>query len=385
MIDRYKKYIAENRLFNNRDLLVLAVSGGVDSAVLVDLCKSAGFQFVIAHVNFNLREQESVRDEIFVRQLAGKVGVDVFVKRFNTAEYASANNMAIQEAARVLRYEWFEELRIQVVADDKPGSPGRRGFIVTAHHLDDSVETMLMNLFRGTGITGLRGILPLNGHVVRPMLCFTKQEIVDYAGSRELDWVEDSSNQLDKYTRNYFRSQLIPMIRKIYPQVDQNLYNNLDRFSEAAILYREAIDRRIKKLVIQKGQELHLPVMKLQKMTASNALLLEILQPLGFTTGEVASVLNLLNSETGKQVIGSSHRVIKNRNWLIIAPNQVGGNSHFAIEDGDKQVLFGAGTIYIEQKIMQAIIMQAHDSKNYLPDLSLEILSVCLIFPSFHN
>ncbi|RYF87686.1 MAG: tRNA lysidine(34) synthetase TilS, partial [Chitinophagaceae bacterium] len=328
MIDKYKRFISDNDLFSVHDLLVLAVSGGVDSAVLVDLCSRAGFQFVIAHVNFNLREQESIRDEEFVRQLAEKNNVQLFVQRVNTTAYAAAHNVAIQEAARILRYEWFEELRNSLSADLTSAAIGHRVFVVTAHHLDDSVETMLMNLFRGTGIMGLRGILPLNGKIVRPMLCFTKNDIVNYAVQQQLNWVEDSSNQLDKYTRNYFRNQLIPMIRKIYPQVDENLYHNLDRFNEAAMLYRETITRRIKKLVVKKDAELHLPVLKLQKMSGAMTVLFEILQPLGFSSAQTASVMDLMTSETGRQVQGQSHRVIKNRNWLIIAPNQAVGVAH---------------------------------------------------------
>ena len=223
------------------------------------------------------------------------------------------------------------------------GSGKGKYLVVTAHHLDDSVETMLMNLFRGTGITGLRGILPKQENLVRPLLCFTKNEIVDYANSIGLEWVEDSSNQLDKYTRNYFRNQLIPMLQKIYPQVDENLYQNLHRFQDAAVLYRESVDKKIRKLVEARGNEFHIPILKLVKIPAYKTILFEILHQYGFTAHQLSQVLHLLHSETGKQVLSDQYRAIKNRNWLIIAPAEQQHSSYVLIEENDLSVPYEKG------------------------------------------
>ncbi|HTF29887.1 MAG TPA: tRNA lysidine(34) synthetase TilS, partial [Flavitalea sp.] len=350
MLERFINYINSRRLFSPLDTLVVAVSGGIDSVVLVNLFRQTSFRFVIAHMNFNLREKDSERDELFVRNLAREAGAPVFVKNVDTVGYATANKLSIQETARVLRYEWFELLRQDLVKESSVASDGGSALIVTAHHLDDSVETMMMNFFRGTGITGLRGILPVQGKIVRPLLCFTKEEIVSYAKSRELTWVEDVSNQQDKYTRNYFRNNVIPMIQRTYPQVNQNLYNNLARFNDAFILYRESIDKNIRKLVVVEGSELHIPVLKLRKMPAKETILFEIIQNYGFTASQVPQVMSLMDGETGKQVLSDKFRVIKNRNWLIIAPVQQEDTGYVVIEPEDDKVTFEKGVLKIRRQ-----------------------------------
>jgi tRNA(Ile)-lysidine synthase len=359
LLNRFVQYVQDNKLFTKDDLLVLAVSGGVDSVVLVELCKKAGYRFVIAHVNFNLREKESERDEQFVRELAAGADVPVFVKNFNTAEYASLNNLSIQVAARVLRYEWFEVLRKELAVNTIANVVKGACIIVTAHHLDDSVETMLMNLFRGTGLNGLRGIMPKQEYLLRPLLSFTKNEIVEYANSFELSWVEDSSNQLDKYTRNYFRNQLIPMLRKIYPQVDENLYQNLHRFQDAAMLYREAVEKKIKKLVEARGNEMHIPVLKLIRMPAYQTILFEILHQYGFTSHQLSQVIQLIHSETGKQVLSDRYRVIKNRNWLIIAPAAQQHSSYVVIGDDDPLVGYEKGNLKLAKSSADEVRFRA--------------------------
>jgi tRNA(Ile)-lysidine synthase len=341
--EKFIRFITEEQLVPAGNVLVLAVSGGVDSVVLTELCHRAGFPFVIAHMNFALRAGESKRDQDFVEALATAAGVKCFVKEVNTAAYASEKHLSIQEAARELRYAWFEELRSSLAVSGSYS--GAR--IATAHHLDDSVETMLMNMFRGTGITGLRGILPQQQHLVRPMLCLTKDEIVNYASSHQLKWVTDSSNQLDKYTRNYFRNQLLPMIRTVFPNVDQNLYSNLQRFQDAVILYRESIDRRLKSLVEIRGHELHVPIRKLGSFPAWHTILFELLQQSGFSSKQLPQVIALIDSETGKQVVSDSHRVIKNRQWLIIAPLAQHETAYLPIEETDNELRFSAGRLVV--------------------------------------
>ncbi len=307
LLDKYRSYIRKENLFQQDDQLILAVSGGVDSVVLCELCKLAGYHFMIAHCNFQLRGEESERDEQFVRVLGKKYNVEVLVKRFDTETYAHEKRISIQVAARELRYDWFHQL------------DGR--WILTAHHADDAIETMLMNFFKGTGINGLRGILPKQGKVARPLLFAGKDDIMAYAKERELAFVEDSSNASDKYTRNYFRNKLIPGIKEVFPQVEENLLDNLSRFREVDELYRQAVGLHKKKLLVQKGNETHIPVLKLAKTVPLHSIVYEIIREFDFTPHQADEVIGLLKSGSGKYIRSATHRIIRNRNWLIISPN----------------------------------------------------------------
>ena len=237
LLPRFIKYIEALHLFSPKDKLLLAVSGGIDSVVLCELCKQAGFDFTIAHCNFQLRGEESIRDENFVKKLGEKYSAEVLVKRFDTEIYATENKLSIQEAARVLRYEWFEELvwslESVVSSQDSQLTPhasrltshdsqftshGSRltTHLLTAHHADDNAETLLMNFCRGTGLHGLTGIPVSYGHIKRPLLGFTKEEIVQFAKDNNLEFVEDSSNISTKYTRNLFRHEINAFAAKYF-------------------------------------------------------------------------------------------------------------------------------------------------------------------------
>src|SRR5690606_30218593 len=188
LLQSFKDFINGEKLFHQHDQLLVAVSGGLDSVVLCELCHQAGFNFSVAHCNFQLREDESERDEIFVKDLAAKYNVPFFVKKFDTNSYAEAGKISIQEAARELRYHWFNELVKIEKQDQKPV------WLLTAHHADDNIETQLLNLFKGTGIKGLRGIEPKRNFIVRPLLFASKNDLLHFAETLNLDWVEDCSN-----------------------------------------------------------------------------------------------------------------------------------------------------------------------------------------------
>jgi len=240
LLKKFQHYIKEEDLFQPRDKLLLAVSGGIDSVVLCELCKQAGYDLIIAHCNFQLRGAESERDEKFVRSLADKYAVKILVKEFDTQKYADENKLSIQVAARELRYNWFSELT---------GRLPIAHWILTAHHANDNMETLLMNFFKGTGINGLKGILPRHGKIIRPLLFAKKEELEEFATKNKLSHVEDSSNSSDKYTRNYFRNQLIPGLQKVFPQVEDNLMDNLERFRGIGMLYQQAVELHKKKLL----------------------------------------------------------------------------------------------------------------------------------------
>jgi tRNA(Ile)-lysidine synthase len=254
----FKNFISQQNLFSPKDKLLLAISGGMDSVVLCELCHQAGFDFAIAHCNFQLRGDESDRDENFVKQLAEKYNRQLFIKKFDTEKYAANHKLSVQVAARELRYGWFNEIvngqwsmvnREEKYQPSIHHSPFTIHHIATAHHLDDNIETVLMNFFKGTGIAGLHGILPKHGKIVRPLLFATKEELKQFAVANNLQWVEDSSNESDKYSRNYFRHQVIPRIEKIYPGAINNLYSNISRFRDIEILYQLSILEHKKKLL----------------------------------------------------------------------------------------------------------------------------------------
>ena len=372
LLEKYKAFIKREHLFKIKDKLLLAVSGGVDSVVLCELCKQAGYDFVIAHCNFQLRDGESDRDENFVKELGKKYGAAVLVKKFDTEKYAASNKLSIQVAARELRYNWFNEL---LDASTANLHTGQAGWLLTGHHADDNIETMLMNFFKGTGITGLRGILPKQGKIIRPLLFARKTDLKNFATEKKLLFVEDSSNESDKYTRNYFRNQLIPDLQKVFPQAEDNLLDNLQRFREIELLYRQSIALYTKKLLVQKGDEVHIPVLKLKKAAPLSTIVYEIIRNFSFTAYQVNDVIALLQSETGKYIQSPSHRIIKNRNWLIIAPNETIAAQTILVEEKDSSIDFPLGQLQIK------LLPRTPNYKLQTTDLTAEIDAAGIEFP----
>jgi len=342
----FKDFIAKEKLFFPGDRLLLAVSGGLDSTVLCELSRQAGLDFTIAHCNFQLRGAESDRDEAFVRQLGERYGRPVLVRHFDTAAHAAAGKLSIQAAARELRYAWFRE----IVESWRQGSPGGNpgAVIVTAHHLDDNIETLLMNFFKGTGIAGLRAMLPRQGEIVRPLLFADRACLLHFAGERGLSWVEDSSNESDKYTRNFFRHQLVPLVQQAYPTAVSNLADNLGRFREIELIYHQAVEQQKKKLLEFKGNEIHIPVLKLKKSAPLRTLLYEILSPYGFSPQQTEAVTVLLDSPSGKYVCSATHRILKNRQWLILSPLRTVEAINILVEGADAPVVYEQGILQLE-------------------------------------
>jgi len=355
LLQRYQEFIKKEDLFSPKDKLLLAVSGGVDSVVLCELCKQAGYNFIIAHCNFQLRGEESERDEKFVRKLGEKYKVEVKVKKFDTEKLAEENKMSIQEAARVLRYEWFKELvdstEFGVRNHELPAPDSKlRTFLLTAHHANDNAETVLMNFCRGTGLHGLTGIPVSYGNVKRPLLIFTKDELIQFTKENKLDFVEDSSNLSSKYTRNLFRNEIIPAISKVYPQVNENLNDNIDRFKEIERLYKFAVGDIKKKLVKEKGNEWHIPVKQLMNHN-NRALIYEIIADFGFTEKQIDEVIKLAESDSGKYIDSPTfnYRIIRHRHWFIITPINSSESRMILIEEKDKNVPFEEGIIEVEK------------------------------------
>jgi len=386
LLQRFKEFIQQQNLFHQKDKLLLAVSGGVDSVVLCELCKQAGYDFTIAHCNFRLRDKESERDKEFVVALGKRYNVEVLVKEFETTKYAEESKKGIQEAARDLRYQWFGEIisRQSAVGSQQTSNVKRetsnvneipnhdslpiavaittRGpthhspftiHVLTAHHADDNIETVIMNFFRGTGLHGLEGIPVRYQYIRRPLLPFWKEELIQFAGENKLEFVEDSSNQSIKYTRNLFRNEIIPLISKAYPQVKTNLLDNIGRFSEIQKLYQISINEFRKKLCKVRKDEVHIPIK--QFMSYHNrALIFEIISGYGFTEKQVDEVIKLAEAESGKfiQSPATSHRIIKFRNWFIISKDQSRSSETVVIEEELKNLQFAIGSLQI--KILSA-------------------------------
>lgn len=302
--NRVAQYIEKEKLFCLNDKVLVTLSGGADSVALLRLLLSMGYTCEAAHCNFHLRDKESDRDEAFVRRLCHESGVLLHIEHFDTTQYAAKKHISIEMAARELRYEWFETLRRQRKAS----------VIATAHHKDDSVETVLLNLIRGTGINGLLGIRPRNGNIVRPLLCLSREEIIAYLQYIDQDYVTDSTNLLDEYTRNKIRLNLLPLMKEINPSVKESIIRTTNYLNDAATLYNQSIGEARKRILTPEG----IRIEALLQEPVPEAILFEVLHPLGFNTTQIDNIRQTLDGQPGKIFLGKGWRVIKDRDLLLI-------------------------------------------------------------------
>ena len=306
LVKKVKEFIEKEDLFSKQDKILVALSGGADSVALTRILITLGYHCETAHCNFALRGEESDRDEDFVRNFCRSLNIKCHSIHFETRRYAAQQSISIEMAARELRYNWFtkicEESDCQVVA--------------VAHHKDDSVETMLLNLIRGTGINGLLGIRPKNGNVVRPLLCASRQEVVAYLHRMNQTYVTDSTNLEDEYTRNKIRLNLLPLMEEINPSVKDGLVKTSSYLNDVSKVYQQAIKESIDRIFITPEKEISIE--KLMNEPAPQALLFEVLSPLGFNSTQVEEVYGSLNGQPGKRFISSQWQVVKDRDLLLI-------------------------------------------------------------------
>ena len=300
MWSKVKRYIEKYKLLNTNELYLVALSGGADSVALLLLLKNAGFNVHAAHCNFHLRGDESDRDEAFCVELCQRLGVELHRAHFDTREYAELHKVSIEMAARELRYKWFEQLRRDI------GAAG----ICVAHHRDDSVETVLLNLVRGTGLRGLTGIQPRNGSILRPLLCVSRAEIEAFLAEKGQKYVTDSTNLEADVQRNVVRLEVLPLLRKLNPAVTENIQRTADNLAEAQLVLNVAIAS------INSSNILNLS--DLEKYGSSEYLAFEWLKKYGFNGNQVRQILD---AETGKIVSSSTgYDVLKDRGRLIVEP-----------------------------------------------------------------
>lgn len=308
MLAKLQKHIAHDFPFLEQKKLFLAVSGGLDSMVLVHLFQQLDFEIAILHCNFQLRGLESFGDQDFIQNYAQENNIPIFITQFDTTAFAKDYKLSTQVAARELRYSWFYE---QLEANNFD-------YLLTAHHADDTIETFLINLTRGTGLEGLTGIPKQNDKVIRPLLCFTRQEIEDYAKANKIEWREDSSNVSDKYLRNKIRHHLIPILKELNPNFMDSFQNTQNYLQDAQMLVEDASIMVYQQVAKQEEEAIFFDLNQLKKLPNYKSYLYQWLNEFGFTAWD--DIYDLVDSQSGKQVFSAEFRLLKDRDFLILSP-----------------------------------------------------------------
>ena len=346
MLEEFQAYINRYHLIAEGDKVILALSGGIDSMVLADLLLKAKVEFVAAHCNFHLRGEESDGDEKFFRDYAERNGIQCYVKHFGTEEYAAEQGVSIEMAARDLRYAWFEELR-QHLGYDK---------VAVAHHADDQAETFFINLLRGAGLNGLKGMKPQNGVVIRPLLWASREQIRKYAAENHIVWREDHTNAESVYLRNKIRNQLLPTFDELQPEARQGLYKSLEHLSAENELYRALLKEKLAQIVELDGDVQRLPFSKLVKAkvpepaipeatrrvegpTSSFQLLFEWLRQFGFNTDQCHFIYDAIGTGVGNQYCSATHRLVIGRDELQLSEIKEKKDDEIQIGIGEEEIL----------------------------------------------
>lgn len=308
MFENFKSHLSNNLPFLFGKKLLLATSGGLDSMVMAHLFKSLNFEFALAHCNFQLRGKESNEDQIFVQNYAEANGISVFITQFDTQSFANNNKLSTQVAARELRYKWFYELLEKENFD----------YILTAHHFDDTIETFLIHLIRGSGLEGFTGIPVQNQSVIRPLLAFSREDISNYAVANAIQWREDSSNSSDKYLRNKVRHDLVPLLKDLNPSFLTSFQNTQKYLNQAIAMVNDAAIMFFKQVATEVNDEIYFNIEKLKTLTNYKSYLYQWLKEYGFTAWD--DIYELVDSQSGKQVFSPHFRLLKDRFNLILSP-----------------------------------------------------------------
>ena len=342
MLDQFQAYINRYNLIAEGDRLILALSGGIDSMVLADLLLKSKVQFVAAHCNFHLRGEESDGDEKFVRDYAERNGIQCFVKHFDTENYAAENGISIEMAARELRYVWFEELRQQLGYNR----------IAVAHHADDQAETFFINLLRGAGLNGLKGMKPQNGLIIRPMLWASREQIHQYAVENNITWCEDHTNAETIYLRNKIRNQLLPVFDELHSEARQGLYKSLEHLASENELYRELLKEKLSQIVKQEDDIQNFPILNSQFLILNSQfstpnsqfsilnsqLIFEWLRNYGFNTDQCRFIFEAMKTGIGNKYYSPTHQLVIGRNELQLSAIKSVEDKEIHIEVGQDEI-----------------------------------------------
>ena len=326
MLKRFEDFLNEQKLCSTGDRILLAVSGGIDSVVMTHLFHSTGYSCALAHCNFQLRGEHSDVDEAFVRELAGYLGMPVFVKRFDVDEEVKTKGISVQMAARDLRYAWFGELLSELGFDA----------VATAHNKNDSVETFFLNLSRGSGIRGLKGIASRRDKIIRPMLFATRKEIEAYRQEQGFEFRDDASNFETKYQRNKIRHDVIPVMEQINPGFIESMSMNMDRLGEVHEIYRHSIEQQRSALFEEREGRITIDVRKLGDLHPLKTWLFELFSPFGFSRSQCEGIELIMEAGPGSRSISPSHQLYKDREQLILISSPTDSFDRYYLDGPDK-------------------------------------------------
>lgn len=329
-VKNFQDFIEQNALFTHNSRILAAVSGGMDSVLMAHLLKAAGYNFGIAHCNFQLRGDEAIAGQEFAKGLANQLQVPFHTVNFDTKTYAADKKVSIQMAARELRYQWFGQISQQAGYD----------VVALAHHQNDGIETILLNLTRGTGIAGLHGILPKNGSLVRPLLFLKRDEIADITGKNQLAYVEDSSNASVKYARNKIRLEVIPKLKELNPSLEETFRQNIAYFRDLELLLDEKIKELKEQLFIYFDGEIHLPVDAIKKLKPQALLLYGLLQDYGFNKTTVGDIISSLDKHAGRTFETPGYKLLLDRDMMILSAKEPALNGPVMINTGDHELRY---------------------------------------------
>lgn len=307
MLAAFKKHIQTNFAFIKDKKILLGISGGIDSVVLAHLFRNLNFEFALAHCNFCLRGKDADDDEQFVKELGRLLHVNVYTKSFSTEKYAKEHKLSIQMAARKLRYDWFDTIL----------KMNQFNYIATAHHTDDNLETFLINFTRGTGLNGLTGIPEIKENIIRPLLPFSREQIEEYVAKNTIIWQEDASNAKIAYQRNKIRHQIVPILKEMNPNLLSSFKKTTQYLNESQRIIDAAILKLKENVILSETKNLtKIYIHKIKELSSPKAYLFELLKNYGFT--EWNDVTNLLEAQSGKQLFSKTHRLLKDRDFILL-------------------------------------------------------------------
>ena len=361
MTDKFTQFILRNKLFLPHERILLAVSGGMDSVVMADLFEAAGYNFAIAHCNFKLRGSDSNGDEVFVGEVASRLGKKFYSESFDTIAFAKERGISIQMAARDLRYAWLENIREQHGFD----------WIATAHQSDDNTETILYNLTRGTGLKGLQGIPLKNGKIIRPLLNFCREEIEWYMKINSLAYREDLSNREDRYIRNKIRHRIIPLLKEINPSVNKSVQELSEITAKTYRLLDYFVSKDFSGQIHKKDGKTYIPVNLLLEYPDREIIIYELLKDFGFQSPEIEDIALSLEKQPGRLFFSKDFVCVKDRDHLIISQKKSDEKTEILIHSDQKEIQSLQGLIRMRIVDIDEIPDLKTDSNTAYLDVSL--------------